>query len=75
VAIEQLVNPHILNLAHYEPGMPMEALERELGIASSIKLASTENPIGPSPEAVSALRACINERRVKALRSLVLEMQ
>jgi histidinol-phosphate aminotransferase len=38
------------------PGKPIEELERELGISHSIKLASNENPLGPSPEAVKAIR-------------------
>ncbi|MDP6980321.1 MAG: histidinol-phosphate transaminase [Myxococcota bacterium] len=55
--IEELVNPHIRDLAPYQPGKPMEELERELGIDSSIKLASNENPLGPSPKAIEAVRA------------------
>jgi histidinol-phosphate aminotransferase len=39
--------PGILELAPYQPGKPVEALERELGIRDSIKLASNENPRGP----------------------------
>ncbi|GAB4389836.1 MAG: histidinol-phosphate transaminase [Thermodesulfovibrionales bacterium] len=39
----------------YVPGKPVEELERELGISGSIKLASNENPLGPSPDAVRAL--------------------
>jgi histidinol-phosphate aminotransferase len=61
VAIEELVNPHIRNLAPYKPGKPTEELERELGIESSIKLAPNENPIGPSPKALAALRECIDD--------------
>jgi len=40
----------------YVPGKPTEELERELGIKNSIKLASNENPLGPSPAALSAIR-------------------
>jgi histidinol-phosphate aminotransferase len=40
----------------YVPGKPIEELERELGISHSIKLASNENPLGPSPEALGAIR-------------------
>jgi len=39
----------------YRPGKPVEELERELGIRDAIKLASNENPIGPSPKVVEAL--------------------
>jgi histidinol-phosphate aminotransferase len=48
--------PHyIASLSPYVPGKPVEELERELGINESVKLASNENPIGPSPMAVAAL--------------------
>ncbi len=40
----------------YVPGKPMEELERELGIKGSIKLASNENPLGPSPLALAAMK-------------------
>ena len=40
----------------YVPGKPMEALEREYGIRDSVKLASNENPLGPSPKALDAIR-------------------
>lgn len=46
----------VLSIAPYVPGKPMSALERELGIANSIKLASNENPLGPSPLALEALQ-------------------
>ncbi|RJQ40347.1 MAG: histidinol-phosphate transaminase [Nitrospiraceae bacterium] len=48
---------HISALRPYMPGKPIEELERELGIKNSIKLASNENPIGPSPAAVRAITA------------------
>jgi histidinol-phosphate aminotransferase len=50
---------HILRIPPYVPGKPVEELERERGIRDSIKLASTENPLGPSPAALEALRAAI----------------
>jgi histidinol-phosphate/aromatic aminotransferase/cobyric acid decarboxylase-like protein len=56
VALERIVKPHILSLEPYEPGKPAEELDRELGIEGSIKLASNENPLGPSPRAVEAVR-------------------
>lgn len=40
----------------YTPGKPIGELERELGIKDCIKMASNENPLGPSPEALKALR-------------------
>jgi histidinol-phosphate aminotransferase len=39
----------------YVPGKPLEELERELGIKNSVKLASNENPLGPSPMAFKAI--------------------
>jgi histidinol-phosphate aminotransferase len=61
VSLVDLIKPHIRELAPYEPGKPLEALERELGIRDSIKLASNENPLGPSPKAVEAIRAAAAE--------------
>jgi histidinol-phosphate aminotransferase len=52
---------HIQSIKPYIPGKPIEELERELGIEGSIKLASNENPLGPSPLAVRALRAGMKE--------------
>jgi histidinol-phosphate aminotransferase len=45
---------HVAGLSTYSPGKPIEELERELGLRDSIKLASNENPLGPSPRAVEA---------------------
>ncbi|MEZ4216833.1 MAG: histidinol-phosphate transaminase [Myxococcota bacterium] len=59
MALRDRINPHILDLAPYEPGKPIETLERELGISGSVKLASNENPLGPSPRAVEAMRAAV----------------
>ena len=53
--LKKLINPGILNLKPYEPGKPVEDLERELGIKNAIKLASNENPMGPSPLALKAV--------------------
>jgi histidinol-phosphate aminotransferase len=54
-----LVPEWIRSLAPYPPGMPIEELERELGIRDSIKLASNENPLGPSPKALAAIAAAL----------------
>jgi histidinol-phosphate aminotransferase len=53
------VKPWIAALQPYVPGKPIEELERELGIAGAVKLASNENPLGPSPRAVQAMRAAL----------------
>jgi histidinol-phosphate aminotransferase len=49
------VPENISTLVPYPPGKPIEELERELGIKESIKLASNENPIGPSKKALEAV--------------------
>ena len=46
----------VQQLRPYLPGKPVEELERELGITGSIKLASNENPLGPSAKAIDAIR-------------------
>ena len=58
--LEALVNPSVLTQPVYEPGKPIEDVARELGLdpATIIKLASNENPFGPSPRAkAAAIRA------------------
>ncbi|MGA2411339.1 MAG: histidinol-phosphate transaminase [Candidatus Binataceae bacterium] len=52
-----LVLPTVAALRPYEPGKPIEELQRELGIGEPVKLASNENPLGPSPKAVKAIAA------------------
>ena len=49
------VQPHIEAIVPYPPGKPMDELEREYGVTNAIKLASNENPWGPSPRAVKAI--------------------
>ena len=47
----------IRGLQPYQPGKPVEELERELGLTDVVKLASNENPLGPSPRVSAALAA------------------
>ncbi|GAW91266.1 histidinol-phosphate transaminase [Calderihabitans maritimus] len=54
--LKSLVREAIEEIKPYVPGKPIEEVERELGITNVIKLASNENPLGPSPEAVEAMR-------------------
>ena len=56
-----LANHYISNLIPYQPGKPIEELERELGITSSIKLASNENALGPSPKAMAAAQTILSK--------------
>jgi histidinol-phosphate aminotransferase len=53
--VRHLVPEWIRTLTPYPPGKPIEEVERELGISGSIKLASNENPLGPSPRAMAAV--------------------
>ncbi len=59
--IKQLVNRGIDDLSPYEPGKPIEDLERELGIENAIKLASNENPMGPSPKIFDSIENVLKE--------------
>ncbi len=60
-SIWDYANPQLRDLAVYEPGKPIEETARELGATadSIIKLASNENPLGPSPKALEAVRAAL----------------
>jgi histidinol-phosphate aminotransferase len=57
-SVQDIANRELLDLVPYEPGKPVDDVARELGLdpASIIKLASNENPLGPSPLAVAAMR-------------------
>ena len=60
-SIWDLANPQLRDLPVYEPGKPIEETARELGAHSDeiIKLASNENPLGPSPKALAAMRRAL----------------
>jgi histidinol-phosphate aminotransferase len=55
----QLAVENVRSLSPYVPGKPIEELQRELGLTDIIKLASNENPFGPSPRALEAMRAAL----------------
>lgn len=57
----KLAQPGITELSPYQPGKPIEELERELGISGIIKLASNENPLGPSARVTSDLQHHLDE--------------
>lgn len=59
--LEDLASPYLRGLIPYSPGKPIEEVERELGISGSVKLASNENPLGPSPMALQAVRGALAE--------------
>ena len=58
--IEELIPEYIRGLPAYVPGKPIEEVERELKI-HAVKLASNENPLGPSPKGMEAARAVLAE--------------
>jgi histidinol-phosphate aminotransferase len=49
------VPDHLLGLVPYQPGRSIEEVERELGLSGTIKVASNENPLGPSPAVLAAI--------------------
>lgn len=61
--LTQLAPANIRNIAPYSPGKPISDVARELGMAEAdiIKLASNENPLGPSPKALAAIRLALDD--------------
>lgn len=64
--IDQFANRFICDLVAYEPGKPIDETARELGLdpSSIVKVASNENPLGPSPMAKTAMREAIEEAHI-----------
>jgi histidinol-phosphate aminotransferase len=64
--ISQFANSYVCDLIAYEPGKPIEETARELGLdpSSIIKVASNENPLGPSPLAQQAIRDAISQAHI-----------
>ncbi|HWB59058.1 MAG TPA: aminotransferase class I/II-fold pyridoxal phosphate-dependent enzyme, partial [Chthoniobacteraceae bacterium] len=60
-SIWQYANPQLRELVSYEPGKPIEDVAREIGLRPEeiVKLASNENPLGPSPKALEAMRRAV----------------
>lgn len=56
-----LARKHLVSIAPYEAGKPIEELKRQLGLKKVIKLASNENPLGPSPRAMEAARKSLKQ--------------
>ena len=54
------LNQGVLGLKPYEPGLPLEQTQKKLGLEKVIKLASNENPLGPSPKALDLLKGKLN---------------
>ena len=66
MATEQYANRFVCDLIAYEPGKPIEETARELGLnpADIVKVASNENPLGPSPLAKEAMRKALEESHI-----------
>jgi histidinol-phosphate aminotransferase len=58
---DSFFKPAVNDLVPYEPGKPVEEVQRELGLERVVKLASNEGPFGPFPEARAAIEACVAE--------------
>lgn len=52
----QTARPNLIRVRNYQPGKPLEELQREYGIKNAVKMASNENALGPSPKAVAAVK-------------------
>jgi histidinol-phosphate aminotransferase len=61
IDLSKLAHAGVRALHPYEPGKPIEELERELGVSNIVKLASNENPLGPSEQAIEALQGELAE--------------
>jgi histidinol-phosphate aminotransferase len=57
----ELIRPALDGLVPYEPGKPVEVVQRELGLDRVVKLASNEGPFGPFPVAIEAIRRALPE--------------
>jgi len=58
---DSFFRPSVQSLVPYEPGKPAEEVQRELGLARCVKLASNEGPFGPFPAALEALERCVTD--------------
>ncbi len=59
--LNKLARQALTNIKPYVPGKPIEEVKREYGLENVIKLASNENPLGPSPKAVKAIKDSLEE--------------
>jgi histidinol-phosphate aminotransferase len=66
MTIDSYANRFVCDLVAYEPGKPIEETARELGLDPSqiVKVASNENPLGPSPLAKTAMRAALEDAHI-----------
>ncbi|HUT74744.1 MAG TPA: histidinol-phosphate transaminase [Armatimonadota bacterium] len=64
MADDGLTRPAIAGLRPYSPGKPIAQVQREYGLSDIIKLASNENPLGPSPLALEAMKQALTQSRL-----------
>jgi len=66
MTIDRFANRFVCDLVAYEPGKPIDETARELGLdpARIVKVASNENPLGPSPLAKAAMRSALDEAHI-----------
>jgi histidinol-phosphate aminotransferase len=66
MTIDSYANRFVCDLVAYEPGKPIDETARELGLEASqiVKVASNENPLGPSPAAKAAMREALEEAHI-----------
>jgi len=61
IDFEKMARPEIRDLPIYSPGLDIDDVKRRYGVGEVIKLASNENPLGPSSKAVEAMRSCLDD--------------
>ncbi|MBU0507541.1 histidinol-phosphate transaminase [bacterium] len=59
-----LIPPNIESLVPYQPGRTSDEIRREFGVSRIVKLASNENPVGPSPKALERVRSVLSEAHI-----------
>jgi histidinol-phosphate aminotransferase len=61
-SMKKLIRDNVLKIEHYQPGLPLEVLKKDLDLGREIcKLASNENPVGPSPLAIDAVKKSLED--------------
>ena len=58
---EKIYKDYVQSIRPYEPGKPIREVEREMGLSRVVKMASNENPLGPSRKALRAMRRALRE--------------
>ncbi len=61
IELPNFARPIVAQISPYEPGKPISEVQREYGLKDVIKLASNENPLGPSPKAIAAIRSALTD--------------